>query len=230
MTGGVQSDRAPPATKAGSVAGDDVIEITGLTKDYGPKRPSTTSTFTVHPGHGPVTVSCAERLREVDDDAPHPRPGRAHRELQRSTGSATGAFGRRSSEVGRSSRPPIRTGRSAYRRLLGAGATARDPEEPRRRARRPRRPARRRGERAVLARHGAAPRHRRGAARRSGDVFDEPVNGLDPEGHALDRILKGLAAEENGLRLSHPHERDGGHRRPPDRDRPGPADGRGHRH
>ena len=54
----------------------------------------------------------------------------------------------------------------------------------------------RRGE-GLLARHGTAARHRRGAARRSLIlIFDEPVNGLDPEGiHWIRNLMKALASQ-----------------------------------
>ena len=62
-------------------------------------------------------------------------------------------------------------------------------------------------------------------------LFDEPVNGLDPEG-----ILLGPQSDEaarrrgpDRLRVLAPDERDGADRRPPHRDRPRPA-ARGHAH
>ncbi len=61
--------------------------------------------------------------------------------------------------------------------------------------------------REVLARHGAASRHRRGAA--LGDpavlLLDEPVNGLDPEGIRWIRgLLRSLAAEGRAVLVSSP--------------------------
>ena len=56
-------------------------------------------------------------------------------------------------------------------------------------------------------------------------MFDEPVNGLDPEGIRWIRELHAVAGRRgpHGVRLQPPDERDGADRRPPDRDRPGPA-------
>ena len=59
-------------------------------------------------------------------------------------------------------------------------------------------------------------------------MLDEPVNGLDPEGHPLDpEPAEGAGGRgPDGLRLVAPDERDGADRRPPDRDRPRQADRR----
>ena len=59
-------------------------------------------------------------------------------------------------------------------------------------------------------------------------LFDEPVNGLDPEGIRWIRgFLRSLAAEgRDRARLQPPDERAGGHGRPPGRDRARPADRR----
>jgi ABC-2 type transport system ATP-binding protein len=62
-------------------------------------------------------------------------------------------------------------------------------------------------------------------------VFDEPVNGLDPDGiRWVRQLLKDLAAEGRTVfvssHLMSEDERDGGHRRPPGGDRPRPAGGR----
>ena len=59
-------------------------------------------------------------------------------------------------------------------------------------------------------------------------LFDEPVNGLDPEGILWIRtLLRSLGARgSHGLRLEPPDERDGADGRPPRRDRPRPADRR----
>ena len=61
-------------------------------------------------------------------------------------------------------------------------------------------------------------------------MFDEPVNGLDPEGILWIRNLMKAAGRRgaHGLRLQPPDVGDGAHRRPPDRDRPGQADRRLH--
>ena len=61
-------------------------------------------------------------------------------------------------------------------------------------------------------------------------MFDEPVNGLDPEGILWIRnLMKALAAEGRTVFVSsHLMSRDGEHRRPPDRDRPGQAHRRLH--
>ena len=59
-------------------------------------------------------------------------------------------------------------------------------------------------------------------------LLDEPVNGLDPEGvlwiRNLMKYLAGRGPHDPGLQP--PDERDGGDRRPPDRDRPRQADRR----
>ena len=57
-------------------------------------------------------------------------------------------------------------------------------------------------------------------------MLDEPVNGLDPEGIRWVRtFMRQLASEgPHDLRVQPPDERDGGHRRPSHRDRPGRAD------
>ena len=54
-------------------------------------------------------------------------------------------------------------------------------------------------------------------------LFDEPINGFDPEGIRWVRnLLKGLGKEgPDRLRLESPHERDGSDGRPPGRDRSG---------
>ena len=59
-------------------------------------------------------------------------------------------------------------------------------------------------------------------------MLDEPVNGLDPEGiHWIRNLLKGPRRRgAHGVRLVASDERDGADRRPPDRDRPRPADRR----
>lgn len=59
-------------------------------------------------------------------------------------------------------------------------------------------------------------------------LFDEPVNGLDPEGILWVRTLMQPARRRgpHGVRFLTPDERDGAHRRPPHRDRPGAAAGR----
>ena len=56
-------------------------------------------------------------------------------------------------------------------------------------------------------------------------MFDEPINGLDPEGILWIRnLMKSLASEgRTVLPLEPPHERDGPDRRSPARDRPGAA-------
>ena len=54
-------------------------------------------------------------------------------------------------------------------------------------------------------------------------MFDEPVNGLDPEGIVWVRTLMRAGRrgpDDPGVQPS--HERDGAHRGPPHRDRPGP--------
>ena len=53
-----------------------VIEARNLTKDYGDKRAVDDLTFTVEPGHRD-RLPRPERLGQVDDDAPDPRPRRA---------------------------------------------------------------------------------------------------------------------------------------------------------
>ena len=60
-------------------------------------------------------------------------------------------------------------------------------------------------------------------------LFDEPVNGLDPEGNQVGPPPAALAGRggPNDLRLQPSDERDGAHRRPPHRDRSRTA-GRGH--
>ena len=59
-------------------------------------------------------------------------------------------------------------------------------------------------------------------------LFDEPVNGLDPEGIRWVRhLLRDLAARgAHRLRLEPPHQRNGPDRRPAGGDRPGQADRR----
>jgi ABC-type Na+ transport system ATPase subunit NatA len=55
-------------------------------------------------------------------------------------------------------------------------------------------------------------------------LFDEPVNGLDPEGvRWIRELMKSLAAEPDRSAVQSPHQRNGPHRRPLDRHRPGPA-------
>ena len=62
-------------------------------------------------------------------------------------------------------------------------------------------------------------------------LLDEPVNGLDPEGIRWIRGLLAVARRRGSDRLpvQPPDERDRGHRRPPRRDRPRPADRRDQR-
>ena len=62
-------------------------------------------------------------------------------------------------------------------------------------------------------------------------LFDEPVNGLDPEGILWIRTLMRSLAEQgpDGVRLEPPDERDGPDRRPADRDRARGAHRRHHR-
>ena len=57
-------------------------------------------------------------------------------------------------------------------------------------------------------------------------LLDEPVNGLDPGGDSLGQEPDEAAGRRgtHHLRVQPPHERDGGHRRPPDRDRQRQAD------
>ena len=101
----------------------------------------------------------------------------------------------------------IHTGRSAYNHLLAMAQTHGIPRSAGRRGDRARRAGERRAQarRRLLARHGPAPGHRRGAARRPARslILDEPANGLDPEGILWIRnLLKGLAAEGRTVFLS----------------------------
>ena len=174
----------------------------------------------------------AERLRQVDDDAPDPRPRRAHR-------------GRRDRQRQALPRPPgaVARGRRASGGPLRAHgplglppparprADPRHPEAPRPRADRPRRPARgrRQARRPVLPGDGPAARDRHRAPRRP--VHAAPGRAGQrsrPRGHPLDpQPAQGPRRRgPHRLRLVAPDGRDGADGRPPDRDRARQADRR----
>ena len=101
----------------------------------------------------------------------------------------------------------VHPGRTARDHLLAIGGDARHRPQAGRRGHRPDRAGcrRRQAGTRLLARHGPAPRHRRGPARRPGRplILDEPVNGLDPEGVIWVRTLaRHLASEGRTVFLS----------------------------
>ena len=210
-----------------------MIEVRGLTKRYGAKIAVDDLTFGIEPGKvtgflGPngagktTTMRCILGL-DYPNEGTVTIDGKAYRDLaypMREVGALLEA-------------KAVHGGRSAYNHLLCLAQTNSLPK-------------RRVGE--VLELVGlteVAKKRSKGfslgmsqrlgiAATMLGDpkvlMFDEPVNGLDPEGILWIRnLMKALADRgPHGLRLQPPDVGDGEHRRPPDRDRPGQADRRLH--
>src|SRR5690606_2857634 len=167
-----------------------------------------------------------ERRREVHHDADDPGAHAAHERF--------GAGGRPG--VRAAARPPHRGGRPARRRgppprPAGCGPPARDraeqrhPARPRRRGAADGRPGEGRPPQGgrVLARDAAAARHRGRAARRPPHPHLRRAGERPrPGGHPLDPRPDAQPGRRGarGAVLQPPDERDGPHRRPPDRHRP----------
>ena len=168
-----------------------MIEAHNITKRYGEKVAVDDLSFTVRARHR-HRLPRPERRGQVDDDAPDHRPRRADRaDASRSTASAyrehRGAAARGRDACSRRARstpgaPPTTTCSRSPRPTGSRRA-------PGRRGDRPRRPAGggAQARRQLLARHGPAARHRRGAARRPRDA-DPRRAGQRPRsrGHPLD--------------------------------------------
>lgn len=167
----------------------------------------------------------AQRLRQVDDDADDPRPGQPHlgagddRRLPVPQAAERSPSGRRA--AGRQGGARRSRGPQPSAEL---GPAVRHPGPPGGRGARRRGPPGRGAEalQGLLARHGAAARHRGRAARRPpGAAVRRARQRPRPRGHPLGPQPDEVARRGGsyGLRLLAPDERDGADRRPPDRDR-----------
>ena len=215
-------------------AGGGVIEVRDLTKRYGTTLAVDGLSFDVQPGRRD-RLPRPERRRQVDDDADDPRPRPPDvRHRRRSTAGPTATLPAPMREVG-----ALLDAKRGPRRPHGARAPAL--------ARARRRPAARRAS-TRCSRSSASPTSRTAAsaasrsACRSGSaspprcsatramlLFDEPINGLDPEGIRWIRsLLRDLAAEGRTVLVSsHVMSEMAGDRRPRARDRARPP---GRRH
>ena len=208
-----------------------MIEVRDLSKRYGDKIAVDHLDFTVRPGMvtgflGPNGAGKSTTMRMILGlDRPstgsaivNGKPYHEHPAPLREVGAILEARA-------------IHTGRSAYNHLLALGQTHGIAAHPRRRGDRARRAAGRRAQarRLLLARHGPAPGHRRGAARRPEDAdprraLERPRSRrhpVDPDAAALAR-LRG----PDDLRVVPPHERDEHDGRLADRRRPRAPDRR----
>ena len=206
-----------------------MIEARSLTKRYGDKTAVSDLSFTVRPGVvtgflGPNGAGKSTTMRMILGPGPARPPGPSP-----STARPTPSTPRRCTRSARCWRPrPSTPG--------GPRTTTcwRWPRPPGSRARRVdevidlvglRDVAKQAGRR-VLARHGAAARHRQRAARRPGDADPGRAGQRPrPRGHPLDpQPAEGPGRRgPDGLRLQPPDVRDGADRRAPDRDRAGQA-------
>ena len=211
-----------------------MIEVTELRKRYGATQSLDGMTFRVLPGQvtgfvGPNGAGKSTTMRiilglDAADAGTALIGGRPYRTLRRPL-SHVGRAARR----GRAAAEPVRPQPPALARLL-AGPD----RPPGRRGHRPGGPALRdpaQGGR-LLARHAAAPRHRRRPARRPARAHaGRAVQRHGPRGHHLAARLPARPRRRGpgGAGLQPPDERAAGHRRPPDRGRPGPGHRR-HQH
>ena len=202
-----------------------MIEARGLTKVYGEKTAVAGVNFTVEAGRvtgflGPNGAGKSTTMRMIMgldrptsgtvtvNGAPFARHARAAARRRRAAGRQGGPH-----QPLRLQPPP------------GHGRHAQHPQEARARSHRDDRPGRRGQEegRRLLARHGAAARHRRGAAGRPADrhpgrAGQRPGPGRRGLGPQPGQV-PGLRGP-HGLPVQPPDERDGRHRGPPDCDRP----------
>ena len=208
-----------------------MIEVQGLTKDYGAKRAVDEATFTVRPGLvtgflGPNGSGKSTTMRLILGlDSPTSGSatlnGKRYREFPAPLCEVGALLEARS----------VHTGRSAYNHLLALAQTHGIPK--------------RRVQKLIdlVGLHEVA-RKRAGqfslgmgqrlgiATALLGDpatlLLDEPVNGLDPEGiHWMRQPPERPRRRgSDGVRLVAPDERDGADRRPSDRDRARPPDRR----
>ena len=209
-----------------------MIEVSELTKRYGPTIAVDGLTFTVRPGHvtgflGPNGAGKSTTLRLILG-LDRPTSGTAL-----VGGQSFGRLRRGLHEAGAlldaTAVPGGRTAAAHLAALARGNGLADDPG----RGRPGRGRAGRRGPapgRHVLAGHEAAARHRRRAARRSGRAdLRRAGQRAGPGGHPLGARAVPPARRRRPHRpgVQPPDERDGAHRRPPDRHRPRPAH-RGH--
>ena len=208
-----------------------MIEAVGLTKRFGAKTAVDHLSFQVKPGHvtgflGPNGSGKSTTMRMIVG-LDRPTSGRVtinglpFRDLPNAQRHVGALLDAKAVHGGRRARTHLLVDRPALRDPGEAGGRGAGRGRPPGRG-----PAAHEG---LLARHGPAARHRHRPARRPpGAAVRRAGQRTRPRGHPLGPQPDAPARLRgpHRLRLLAPDERDGTDRRPPDRDRPGPAAGR----